>query len=341
MKSLLVLKENIRTIYSKYEAYITPVFKLLLALVSLLLLNKKLGYMAKIDNFMVVMVAALMCSFLPYNFMIIAAAVFIIMHLYALSMECAAVALCIFLLMFLLYFRLSPKDTLLVLLTPICFMLNIPAIIPLAAGLLCTPASIVSTAFGVITYYMLDGVTANTAALGATETEAGVQKIRIMIDVVLNNKLMMIVVAAFAVTITLVFFIRRKSMDYAWTIAIAAGAILNILILLTGELVLDLNISILSTIIGTVVAVLLAQIIQFFMFNVDYTRTEHVQFEDDEYYYYVKAVPKMAVPITDKSVKRINIQRKPASPKAAPPKTTSSRDVAPKTGQTKTRNGIK
>lgn len=34
-----------------------------------------------------------------------------------------------------------------------------------------------------------------------------------------------------------------------------------------------------------------------------------VQFEDDEYYYYVKAVPKMAVAVPEKRVKRITTQR--------------------------------
>lgn len=30
-------------------------------------------------------------------------------------------------------------------------------------------------------------------------------------------------------------------------------------------------------------------------FSVDYARSERLQFEDDEYYYYVKAIPKVAV----------------------------------------------
>ena len=31
---------------------------------------------------------------------------------------------------------------------------------------------------------------------------------------------------------------------------------------------------------------------RFIFMNLDYARTENVQFEDDEYYYYVTAVPK-------------------------------------------------
>ena len=52
------------------------------------------------------------------------------------------------------------------------------------------------------------------------------------------------------------------------------------------------------------------KLIQFFAFNVDYSRTELVQFEDDEYYYYVKAVPKISLATPEKSVKKINTQRK-------------------------------
>ncbi len=330
MKTLLVLKENIRAAYSKYETYITPLFKFLLALISLLLINRKLGYMTKLDHMMAVMVVSLLCSFLPYNFMVIAAAAFIVAHLYALSIECAVVVLALFLLLFLLYFRLAPKDALLVLLTPLCFMLKIPVVIPLSAGLLCTPASVVSVAFGTVTYYLIDFISVNAASFETVEAEKAVQKIRIMIDGIRNNKLMFVVVAAFAITTILVFLIRRRALDYAWTIAMLAGAILNMIILLVGELIFDLNISIIATIVGTAVSVLLVWVIQFFVFNVDYTRTEHVQFEDDEYYYYVKAVPKITVAAADKSVKRINIQRK-----AAPPPR-----PAQKTGQTKTRNGI-
>ena len=51
-------------------------------------------------------------------------------------------------------------------------------------------------------------------------------------------------------------------------------------------------------------------VVEFFEFNLDYNRTEIVQFEDDEYYYYVKAVPKNVIMAPEKTVKRINKQQK-------------------------------
>ena len=46
--------------------------------------------------------------------------------------------------------------------------------------------------------------------------------------------------------------------------------------------------------------------VEFFAFNLDYSRTEKVQFEDDEYYYYVKAVPKVTLSAPERRVKKIN-----------------------------------
>ena len=71
-----------------------------------------------------------------------------------------------------------------------------------------------------------------------------------------------------------------------------------------------LKISILGLIVGSIFAVLIAKVVEFFGFNVDYSRTEKVQFEDDEYYYYVKAVPKVTVAAPARTVKKINSSRR-------------------------------
>lgn len=309
MTSLLVLKEYLKKFYGKNEVYIMPVLKLLLAAVALLMINANLGYMEKINNPAIVMIVALMCSFLPMGFILLFSALFILLHFYALALEVAVVALALFLVMFLLYFRFSPKDTLVVLLTPICFILKIPYVMPIAVGLICTPASAVSVGCGVIIYYLVSYVSANAATLNAMDAGEATARFRMVIDSILGNKEMMVMVAAFAVTAIVVYVVRRMSIDYSWTIAIVAGAITNVVILLIGDLLYDTNVSILGVMLGSVVSVLIAKALQFFVLNLDYTRTEKVQFEDDEYYYYVKAVPKITVSTPTKTVKRINTQR--------------------------------
>jgi hypothetical protein len=310
MTNLLVLREQLKKFYAKNEIYIIPVLKFCAALAVILILNSKIGYMSELKNWAIVLVLSLMCSFLPPNFIVFVGAVVTLGHMYKFSIECAAVALAVFLLLFILYFRFSPKDTAAVLLTPLCFALKIPYVIPIVMGLLGTPASAVSVASGVIVYYVISYMTGSAAILNTFEDDGALEKFRYVIDGILGNKAMLVTIIAFTATIIVVYFIRRLSVDYAWTIAIITGALLDILILLFGDLMYNIELSIAGLIVGSIVAVLLAKLIEFFAFNVDYSRTEKVQFEDDEYYYYVKAVPKNTVATPQKRVKTIRVPEK-------------------------------
>lgn len=310
MTTLLVVKQYIKNFISKYEVYLKPLMKLILALASLMMINSKIGYMHRLDNISIVLIVALMCSFMPMNFIIFVAAVFTVLHLYALSLECAAIALVLFLVLFLLYFRFSPKDTLVVLLTPMCFVLKIPYAVPLTMGLIGTPASAISVGCGVIVSYLISYIADSATALSGMDTEDIITKVRYIVDGLLNNKEMLLTIFAFAVTIMIVYLIKRMSINYAWTIAMIVGAIVDVMILLVGDLMFDTNVSIIGIIIGTVFSMLIAKVIEFFAFHVDYSRVEKVQFEDDEYYYYVKAVPKITVATPSKTVKRINTPKK-------------------------------
>lgn len=309
MTTLLEFKEKIKLIYSRNEAFIQPVLKFLLAFIALNTINGQMGYMAVLDNIAVVLVAALTCSFLPVGGIIFFATVFSVMHMYALSLEVALAGICIFLLMYLLFFRFSPRDSLVVVLTPLLFVFRIPYVMPVAMGLLGTPASAVSVSCGVVVYYLIASVSGNATTISTLGSEEAAAKIRLVIDGVLGNRQMMVVVVAFAITVIVVYLIRRMSIDHSWTIAIIAGIMVDLVILLVGDLLYDTNMSVAGAILGAVIAMIAGKIIEFFRFCVDYTRTEKVQFEDDEYYYYVKAVPKMTVTAQTKTVKKINTQR--------------------------------
>lgn len=310
MKTLLVAKQYIKNFIAKFEVYLKPLMKLILALASLMMINGKIGYMQRLDNLSIVLIVALMCSFMPMNFIVFVSAAFVVLHMYALSLECAAITLVVFLILFLLYLRFSPKDTLVVVLTPMTFALGIPYVMPLAMGLLGTPVSAVSVGCGVIVTYLINYIADSATTLSGMEAEEMSAKIRFVIDGFIDNKAMMLTIVAFAITIVLVYLIRRMSVDYAWTIAIGAGALADMMILLIGDFMFDTNVSILGLILGSIIAVLIAKLVEFFAFHVDYSRTEKVQFEDDEYYYYVKAVPKVTVATPSRTVKKINSSRK-------------------------------
>ena len=318
MTALLELRENLKKIYSRNEAFILPVIKFLLSFIVLSIINGKMGYMTKIDNMAIVLIVSLLCSFLPTGFMVVFAMLFTMLHMYALSIETAAVGLVVFLLLYLLFLRFTAKEALVVVLTPILCMLKLPYVMPVAMGLIGTPASCVSVGCGVVVYYLIQTVISNAPTINSMGAEEATAKLRLLIDGMLGNKAMLVMIVAFTVTVIVVYLIRRMSVDHSWTIAMAAGIMIEVLILLVGDLMYDTNLSILSALLGAIVTVIVCKVIEFFRFCLDYSRTEKVQFEDDEYYYYVKAVPKMTVSAPTNTVKKINTQRRPAPQSARP-----------------------
>lgn len=312
MTALLELRENLKKIYSRNEAFILPVIKFLLGVIVLSIINGKMGYMTKLDNMVIVLIVSLLCSFLPTGFMAFFAMMFAVLHMYALSIETAAVGLVVFLLLYLLFLRFTAKEALVVVLTPVLCMLKLPYVMPVAMGLIGTPASCVSVGCGVVVYYLLQTVITNAPTINSMGAEEATAKLRLLIDGMLGNKAMLVMIAAFAITVIVVYLIRRMSVDHSWTIAMVAGVMIEVMILLVGDLMYDTNLSIVSALLGAVVTLIACKIIEFFRFCLDYSRTEKVQFEDDEYYYYVKAVPKMTVAAPTNTVKKINTQRRPA-----------------------------
>lgn len=331
MTTLLELREKLKVMYSRNEVFILPAIKFLLALIVFGTINAQMKYMTRLDNIAIVLVVALMCSFLPMGAIIFLAAIFTILHMYALSLEVALVGICVYLLMFLLFFRFSPKDSLVVVLTPLLFMFKIPYVMPVAMGLIGGPTSAVSVGCGVVVYFLLSTITGNANTINTMGAEEAAAKIRLVLNGILGNKQMIVMIAAFVLTIIVVYLIRRMSIDYSWTVAMIAGAMAELVILLVGDLLYDTNMSIINAILGAIAAILVGKVIEFFRFCVDYSRTEKVQFEDDEYYYYVKAVPKMTVTAQTNTVKKINTQRTRTS-------SNSSREQYRTRGQQELRN---
>lgn len=339
MTGLLEFREKIKLIYSKNEAFILPIAKFLLAFWVLNVVNGQMGYMTKLDNMAVVLIVALLCSFMPTGCITFFAAFFSLMHMYALALETALVGLIVYMLLFLLFLRFTPKESLVVVLTPILCNMGIPYVVPIVMGLVGTPASAVAVSCGVVVYYLIHTVILNAPTISTMGEDEITAKIRLLIDGLLDNKAMMVMIVAFAITVIVVYLVRRMSINYSWTIAIIAGVMTDLVIMLVGDLIYDTNIPVLGAILGAVLAIAVGKVIEFFRFCVDYGRTEKVQFEDDEYYYYVKAVPKMTVAAPTKTVKKINSQSGSTAP-AGRPRNNEARSNAAgnRQGTTSTRN---
>ena len=227
--------------------------------------------------------------------------------MYALSMEVAVTTLVLFAALFFLYFRFAPKDGFAAVLTPVCFKLNIPYVMPIGCSLLRDAYSVVAIICGTVIYYFLDGIHQNSGTLKNVvadgETAATTSKFDISVGQLLSNKEMYLVIAIFTITAIVVYLVRRLEVEHAWTLAIISGVLIEVVGLFAGYLVLNVSGKTLGLLIGNILSLLISFVIQFLFMNLDYARTERVQFEDDDYYYYVKAVPKKMVAVKEVTVK--------------------------------------
>lgn len=309
MMILLEIKEYLKLFYAKFDVYIVSVFKFLLAFIMINMLNGDLGYMDRLTGTPIVLLVSLVCALLPWGASAGVGVLFLLGHFYEVSLELTGVALAIMLVMFCLYLRFGNGDSVYIVLTFILLSMNIPYVTPIIVGLTCGMVTAVPVAFGIIIYFLVQFVNGNATALTSSGTEDMLAKFKLIIDNIINNHQMFLLIVAFTVTIILVYIIRKLSIDFAWLVAVGVGAIVDAMILLIGEFMLDISITTGGVIVGTLLAVVIGVILQFLLFSVDYRRAEKVKFEDDDYVYFVKAVPKISVKLSKKNVKRINTKK--------------------------------
>lgn len=303
MDNLYILKGQIQQIYAGYSKWIDKAVQFVLALAVFYMINHDMGFMALLSNPLITLGLAVICAFLPAAVTVIVAALLILAQISAVSLPVMGVTAAIFIVMFVFYVRFSPKTALLILLTPLAFLLKIPYVIPVAFGLVGTPLSIVPIICGVIVYYMMDCVKASASTLKSASL---FEQLGLYMKRVFQNKEMILVLIAFIIVLLLVYQVHRMAVNHAWKSASAAGVVAGIVIMAAGSAALDVKISYPELILGSIAALIVGLILELLFFAVDYSRCENVQYEDDEYYYYVKAVPKIVVAAPEKTVKRIN-----------------------------------
>ena len=155
MSTLLVWREQMQRFYAKYSIFIRIGFQFCMGFLVFYQINSNIGFMKKASSTACTAGLAAICAFLPVIVMVIAATALVLLHFYTLSLPVAIVAALLFLLMYIFYFRFSSGKAWLVLLTACSFAMDVPFVLPIAAGLLGSPACIVPAACGTLSYYLI------------------------------------------------------------------------------------------------------------------------------------------------------------------------------------------
>ena len=279
--------------YSKNSQVIDRVVRGAFAFLLFVAINSMTGYMKRLDSVAVAAGLALICAFLPTSFVALLGFALLLAHLSALSLPVTGVVAVLFLIMYALYFHFTPRHTIFLLLVPMAFWLKVPAVIPVAFGLLGSTALAYPIALGIIMYYTIDYIHANAGSFEASGLAGAITKLSTFLRKLLTNKEMWLYVLAFVVCLWVVSMIRKRDIPHCWKIAAVFGALVDLLILAVGAAVLGVKLNLGMLLISHVLAVAIGLVLEYLFFNVDYKHKESLQFEDDDYVYYVSAIPKV------------------------------------------------
>lgn len=301
MEGILKFKESFEEFYSDWGNYLNALGKFLTALFLFWQINGRLGYFEALESVFLVLLMALFCSFLPANLTVVLASAMVLLHLYALSPAALAVGGGILILLLMVYFSFAGNQGYALILTPVALMLHIPCSVPLIFGLMGKPAAGIAIAAGTVICYAVTataevfqggGADLTLAMARTADSEKILDSIKQAMDAVLQEQEMILMLIVLLSVFFVVYFTRRMTMKYAWKIAIGAGTAIYVILMLAGSFMLTMRTSLVWVLAGTVISLLIAAALEILFFQLDYTKTENLQFEDEEYYYYVRAVPK-------------------------------------------------
>lgn len=269
-----------------------PIFRSCLAFLIFFSLTRHFSMVGKLAHPIFLLFFSLISFFLPFSTLPILLGVILMSYFYQQSLLLLIVSGGIFLFLFLLQSSIRGKYAILIALMPFCFLLKIHYFLPIFVGLTMGFTAFLPLALGCFLYFFLSFIQQNeklfSASADLTEQLESLTKTLLPF---FKDKEMILVLVLFSAVVVTVYLLRNGSFQYSWHIAVTVGLVMEALLWVLYPL-LSLKMNFLISIIAYIISALLSVFTLFFFHDVDYRGTKFLQMEDDDYYYFVKAVPK-------------------------------------------------
>lgn len=305
MAQLVYFKEWLTTLYKRHVEIILPILKLLFAFFALSMFQRMFYYNEFIDKPWVFLAVSAVQAFLPISFLYYAISILIMINLWNVSMDIFLGFVIFFIICSLAFIRVDKKHAIIIIATVLLFYLKLEYLLPVLLGMSVGFGAILPAAAGIVTYFLSVYMT-DVSTLLTTSTSSsfgmGLQRI---VNLILIDKKLLVLLVTFALIIFITTLLCHIFYERAWMFAIFVGNIAMVLLLLFGRLIFELDYTIWRLFLEVILGIGCCYIYRFFREIGDVSRIEKVSFEDDEYFYYVKAVPKIKVTEKNRNVTNI------------------------------------
>lgn len=304
-KKILELREKLYGVYVSYDKYVQYIFRFALAFLVFGCINKCFPYQETLSSTIIIVVSAVVGACLPDSLFVIMAVVLSVAEIYFLSPVLAVAILIGSIFLYVMFLRYSPKTILFAALFPVAVLLKIPALLAILIGLFFSPMGVLTVGGGTFCYYMFLAVKQCETVAAEKSGKDIITLVRYFVDEIMQNQNMYVMVLSLCAVTLLTYFVRVRKMAFSFEISIVLAAVAHLIILLLGNLLYDSSFSVAWAIGGNIISAVFAYLTHFFHMVLDYGSMEEVQFEDEDYYYYVRAVPKLKMTMEKKRIKKM------------------------------------
>ncbi len=309
LEAILEFRNKVCDIYQKFQFAIDLVFKFFVSFLVITVLNAEIGYDARLTATSVVVMLSILCAFTPGGVLALVCLVLTVVHVFSVNPVLALFVALFMLVLYAFFLRFTPKHAYIMIAVPVLGVFNIPYTVPLLAGLTTSPVTVFPMCCGIFFKYLI-AVIRNCVDiqvdLSKLNTDNLLELVNAIVDNLLASKEMLWLMGVFAAVEVVVFVIRKLKFSFAFEISIIVGTAVNIVghIFVDGKYALEGGIGKMLTF--SIISCLLVIIVYAFIRVLDYISVENVQFEDDDYYYYVRAVPKIKTGLKKLKIREMN-----------------------------------
>ncbi|MDD6551752.1 MAG: hypothetical protein PUF16_08225 [Lachnospiraceae bacterium] len=302
MRIDLATKSRISNFISTHENALRRVVGGVWTFVGVSVISDWFGFSTLLSSLVIKLILTAAGVFVPSSGIALMLVIYMVLQVLNLSQSVGIVLLLMYLFFYGFCYAYKAKHMNLLPGITVLYRLSIPYAAPMMAGLFGEYHEVTTVISGsAIAYYMKSVHDAVPTLSESGSATGGLDILSSMI----GNSGFYFFMAAMITMFLVVTTVRNIRSPHSWILAVMLGVLSEALIMSGGEIFFGQGPGAANLFFGNVFTAVVGFLAALFFQNLDYTRVERVQFEDDDYYYYVTAVPKIHISEEDKEIKRI------------------------------------
>ncbi len=302
MTIFVTARSRIRSFLVRSEAWLRRLANCIWAVVCLLVMRQMFGFHELLSSNMILIPLGIICFFVPLSAAGLIMMIYTTLQVMSLSQSAGVMLFLMFMLSYIFSNAYQARQLTHFVGVTVLYRMHIPYLAPLWAGLFGNISEVTTIICGsVISFYLKTVHDSVPQIADAPDTVNALDLVQSMV----SNPMFFVYELAIVGMFVMVWLFRSSKLKHSWVWAVIFGTLTEFVIMLGGSLFLNDSRGLTQITVGSLVT-LIVGILLFFVFqDLDFKRVETVQFSDDEYYYYVTAVPRIRLAEEDKEIKKI------------------------------------